>query len=535
MSKSFRNIRMRKPGSEGAPSAEDLKNSQVKEESQIYENKITHIVSKVSLPKHIRWMDSEGYDTTTKALPKEHPKHKTHVGIVSGNSVESGYHEDGMAVPIKEEVKGEYERKVDTYLKKKYKSQKKLPQGSDFAAARRKERLASNGRMDEAVQIKYHMGTDTYRGKLNGKSFKIPATSQSHEMNSKHISKHAPNMDDESAGHLAKKLRYYYSNVDHNPAQTYKEEVEQMEGQYEMMGGPADELTKNLKIKEQGVAEANGGPAGSTKVRYTSGMHGTYEPTKHQSSPQAHLDAAKYHDNEANTYITAMNSPKALPKDTEWYKGEIHHHKNKADFHRQSSAKQGVAEEVEQIDEGRPSQQHPIEGHEYHKKSDAELRYIMKDAGTAAKAMKDHSPRAESKYLDQVNDASTVLSFRQRNGTPAWYKKKYDHVNESVDTPPFTPDAPKKNSGVVVGKRPEGMSKARHLARLAMKGELNKKKTVKEDSSNDVEKTNTPAKRTVSKTTMIVKDAAKSSKDKKNKDKFEPEPELSSQIVRNNF
>ena len=32
MSKSFRNIRMRKPGSEGAPSAEDLKNSQVKEE-----------------------------------------------------------------------------------------------------------------------------------------------------------------------------------------------------------------------------------------------------------------------------------------------------------------------------------------------------------------------------------------------------------------------------------------------------------------------------------------------------------------------
>ena len=195
----------------------------------------------------------------------------------------------------------------------------------------------------------------------------------------------------------------------------------------------------------------------------------------------------------------------------------------------------GVKEEVEQIEEGRPSQQHPIEGHEYHKKSDAELRYILKDAGTAAKAMKDHSPRAESKYLDQVNDASTVLSFRQRNGTPAWYKKKYDHVNESVDTPPFTPDAPKKNSGVVVGKRPEGMSKARHLARLAMKGELNKKKTVKEDSAPDVEKTNTPAKRTVSKTTMIVKDAAKSSKDKKNKDKFEPEPELSSQIVRNNF
>ena len=94
----------------------------------------------------------------------------------------------------------------------------------------------------------------------------------------------------------------------------------------------------------EGVAEANGGHAGSAKVRYTGGMHGTYEPTKQQSSPQAHLDAAKYHDNAANTYITAMNSPKALPKNTEWYKREIHHHKNKADFHRQSSAQQGVAE-----------------------------------------------------------------------------------------------------------------------------------------------------------------------------------------------
>jgi hypothetical protein len=72
---------------------------QVKEEEQIYENKITHIVAKKDLPKHEYWMDSEGYDTKTKTLPKEHSKHKTHVGIVSGNSVESRYHEDGMAVP----------------------------------------------------------------------------------------------------------------------------------------------------------------------------------------------------------------------------------------------------------------------------------------------------------------------------------------------------------------------------------------------------------------------------------------------------
>ena len=58
----------------------------------------------------------------------------------------------------------------------------------------------------------------------------------------------------------------------------------------------------------------------------------------------------------------------------------------------------------------------PIAGHPYHKKNDAELRYIIKDAGEAAKAMQGHDKKAEAKYLDQVNDASTVLSFRRRGG-----------------------------------------------------------------------------------------------------------------------
>ena len=58
----------------------------------------------------------------------------------------------------------------------------------------------------------------------------------------------------------------------------------------------------------------------------------------------------------------------------------------------------------------------PIAGHPYHKKSDAALRYIIKDAGDAAKAMRGHDKKAEAKYLDQVNDASTVLNFRSRGG-----------------------------------------------------------------------------------------------------------------------
>ena len=84
------------------------------------------------------------------------------------------------------------------------------------------------------------------------------------------------------------------------------------------------------------------------------------------------------------------------------------------------------------LQEGRPSQRHPLEGHEYHRKTDAELEYIAKDAHKAAEAMKSHNTAAENKYRDQASDSATVRYFRKKNGMPNWYKKKYGHVNESL-------------------------------------------------------------------------------------------------------
>ena len=93
-------------------------------------------------------------------------------------------------------------------------------------------------------------------------------------------------------------------------------------------------------------------------------------------------------------------------------------------------SQKNIKEEVE-LTEGRPSQRHPLEGHEYHKKTNAELEYIAKDAHKAAEAMKSHNTTAENKYRDQANDSATVRYFRQKNGMPDWYKKKYGHMNES--------------------------------------------------------------------------------------------------------
>ena len=84
------------------------------------------------------------------------------------------------------------------------------------------------------------------------------------------------------------------------------------------------------------------------------------------------------------------------------------------------------------LDEGRPSQRHPLEGHDYHKKTGAALNYIAKDAHAAAEAMKGGNTAAENKYRDQVNDSDTVRHWRQKNGMPDWYKKKYGHVKEGT-------------------------------------------------------------------------------------------------------
>ena len=51
---------------------------------------------------------------------------------------------------------------------------------------------------------------------------------------------------------------------------------------------------------------------------------------------------------------------------------------------------------------------------QYRLKTTDELRYIAKDAHEAALAMRPFNPAAEAKYLDQVNDACTVMFERAR-------------------------------------------------------------------------------------------------------------------------
>jgi predicted RNA binding protein YcfA (HicA-like mRNA interferase family) len=189
-------------------------------------------------------------------------------------------------------------------------------------------------------------------------------------------------------------------------------------------------------------------------------------------------------------------------------------------------------EEVE-LQEGRPSQRHPLEGHDYHKKSNAELIGIAKDAHAAAEAMKGHSPQSENKYRDQANDSATVRYFRQKSGMPDWYKKKYGHVKEEAE------QLDEKN----VPTSPEKWAQAKAQAKskfdvypsaYANGWAAKKYKEMGGGWKSVNENTDEPsaAARTLSRKAQIVRDAAKGKKQEQEEasDKFQKDPELSSDM-----
>jgi hypothetical protein len=95
-----------------------------------------------------------------------------------------------------------------------------------------------------------------------------------------------------------------------------------------------------------------------------------------------------------------------------------------------------------------------------------------------------------------------------------------EKMKEEKDTPPFEGGTKKPQQKAIAGKYGSGYSTARHLARQAMKKQVEKMKPVKESLEE-------------SRKSEIVKEIIKKKKnDKENTDTFQKEPVLSSEIVK---
>lgn len=77
-----------------------------------------------------------------------------------------------------------------------------------------------------------------------------------------------------------------------------------------------------------------------------------------------------------------------------------------------------------------------LQNQHYWRETDAALRYILRDAAEAAQNMHDMgNDAAERKYLDQVNDACTVIAWRDANDVRVMYDTYRGHVVSSPQPP----------------------------------------------------------------------------------------------------
>jgi hypothetical protein len=145
---------------------------------------------------------------------------------------------------------------------------------------------------------------------------------------------------------------------------------------------------------------------------------------------------------------------------------------------------------------------------------------VKEEVETLEEKNKPTNPELWSRAIALAKSKFDVYPSAYANGWASkWYKSKgggWRTVSEAKeDNLPFTPDAPKKKS-VVVGKKPEGYSIARQLARRAMQSQIEKlKKPVKEETHK----------------AKIVKDIMKKKKDS-SENAFQNEPELSSTLTK---
>lgn len=265
----------------------------------------------------------------------------------------------------------------------------------------------------------------SYWAKSQGGSMKV-------FKNEKSATQHSKKLDEETINEISRKLakkaehkaaKKYYDAYD---AETDAREKVQKEKTPEARKGAEDAKAVKTKAAKRVIRFQNYADKKKLKEEtineLSKGTLGSYIKKASQRAANNKAAAAGYAERSYHDYNN-KNYKKGDMWDKKSQKADAKSEKRLAGI---SKATDRLTKE-EAINEGRPSQRHPLEGHEYHRKSDAELIYIGKDAHKAAQAMKGHNEKAEGKYLDQANDAATVRHFRQRSGMPNWYKEKYGH------------------------------------------------------------------------------------------------------------
>jgi len=509
--------RMRKPGSEGAPSEKDLKNSQTNEEVELAE------------------ADAKDY-------------HSVHVNGRHWKTFDTKSHAENVA----KKVKGATVHKYDA---------ERLQQNYGAKAAARN--AARGKQWDESVEVEQldempgaNMDTRAVHQHLKKRGWKLSRTSGSHDVYTHPEAKHhipVPRHRQLKAPLVKGILKQAEINEQAESDTTEKTEMAQTQLhfikyaaeeilEFIEMGGEIEEWYQNKLSKVQSDVESLHsyieGESRRTGMKEEVVSEGAV-PSKEETVSVKHKTSGK--------------ELRVTKQSVEKYKAMGYH---------------PVKEEVEQIDELSKK----TLGSYVNKAMDSARE--LPGAGTNAEASK-----KTKRYAAVSAAAYRTQGLAPRKGTDMFRKYKAESVvaeevgqtsnsNENPDAGRFTSGPAKKpmkpapiitaeqtatdlgkerqevpfdgpyakNTAKVTtdksGAKHTAMSRVKHLAKTAARKQAGLKE--EQEPEDSYEKTSTPAKRSLSKTAGIVKDLAKNSKSssKEKADTFQAEPELSSQIIK---
>jgi predicted RNA binding protein YcfA (HicA-like mRNA interferase family) len=504
--------RMRKPGSEGAPSEKDLKNSQTNEEVELTE------------------ADGKDY-------------HSVHVNGRHWKTFDTKSHAENVA----KKVKGATVHKYDA---------ERLQQNYGAKAAARN--AARGKQYDESVEVEQleempgaNMDTRAVHQHLKKRGWKLSRTSGSHDVYTHPEAKHhipVPRHRQLKAPLVKGILKQAEINEQAESDTTEKTEMAQTQLhfikyaaeeilEFIEMGGEIEEWYQNKLSKVMSDVES---------------LHSYVEGESRRTGMKEEVDPAH-----KKILDKAKTSTPKSPKGE--YDRKVEKYLKK---------KHGMKEEVEQIDELSKK----TLGSYVNKAMDSARE--LPGAGTnaeASKKTKRYAAVSAAAYRTQglaPRKGTDMFKKYKAESVVAEEVGQTSNSNENPDAGRFTSGPAKKptkpapiitaeqtatdkdkerqevpfdgpyvkNTKKVTtdksGAKHTAMSRVKHLAKTAARKQAGLKE--EQEPEDSYEKTSTPARRSLSKTAGIVKDLAKNSKSssKEKADTFQAEPELSSQIIK---
>jgi predicted RNA binding protein YcfA (HicA-like mRNA interferase family) len=504
--------RMRKPGSEGAPSEKDLKNSQTNEEVELTE------------------ADGKDY-------------HSVHVNGRHWKTFDTKSHAENVA----KKVKGATVHKYDA---------ERLQQNYGAKAAARN--AARGKQWDESVEVEQldempgaNMDTRAVHQHLKKRGWKLSRTSGSHDVYTHPEAKHhipVPRHRQLKAPLVKGILKQ--AEINEQAESDTTEKTEMVESQLHFIKYACDEILEYIEMGGE-IEEWYQVKVAKSFSEFES-LHAFMEGESRRLGMKEEVDPAH-----KRILDKAKTSTPKSPKGE--YDRKVEKYLKK---------KHDMKEEVEQIDELSKK----TLGSYVNKAMDSARE--LPGAGTNAEASKKTkryaavsaaayrtqglAPRkgtdmfkkykAESVVAEEVGQTSNSNENPNAGRFASGPAKKpmkptpiitaeqtaTDLGKERQEVPfdgPYVKNT-KKVTTDKSGAKHTAMSRVKHLAKMAARKQAGLKE--EQEPEDSYEKTSTPARRSLSKTAGIVKDLAKNSKSssKEKADTFQAEPELSSQIIK---